>query len=807
MITHSELDFVVSSVCTSPRSLNHESWLTISASSCAFSLYVPSFFEPRVLAHDFGLFVCVQLVRALVLWTTSPVSRFRPLRVRSACTCPRSLNYESWLTISASSCAFSLYVPSFFELRVLAHDFGLFVCVQLVRARVLWTTSPGSRFRPLRVRSACTCPRSLNYESRLTNSASSCAFSVYVPSFFEIHESLASRFRPLRVCVQPVRCVLVLWTRSPGSRIRPLSCAFSVYVPSFFEPRVLAHDFGLFVCVQRVRALVLWTTSPGSRFRPLRVRSVCTCPRSLNHESWLTISPSLFVCVQIVRALVLWTTSPGSRFRPVRVRSACTCPRSLNYESRLTNSASSCAFSVYVPSFFEPRVLAHEFGLFVCVQPVRALVLWTTSPGSRFRPLRVRSACTCPRSLNYESRLTISAFSCAFSLYVPSFFEPRVLAHDFGLFVCVQYVRALVLWTTSPGSRFRPLRVRSGCTCPRSLNHESWLTISAFSCAFSMYVPSFFELRVPAHDFGLFVCVQYVRAPRSLNHESRLTNSASSCAFSVYVPSFFERRVLAHDFGLFMCVQPVRALVLWTTSPGSRFRPLRVRSVCTCPRSLNHESWLTISASSCAFRMYVPSFFEPRVLAHDFGLFVCVQAVRALVLWTTSPGSRFRPLRVRSVCRCPRSLNHESWLTISASSCVFEVCTCPRSLNHESWLTISASSCAFSLYVPSFFEPRVLAHDFGLFVCVQSVRALVLWTTSPGSRFRPLRVRSGCTCPRSLNHESWLTISAFSCAIRMYVPSFFAPRVLAHDFGLFVCVQGVRALVLWTVCPGSWFQP
>ena len=225
-----------------------------------------------------------------------------------------------------------------------------------------------------------------------------------------------------------------------------------------------------------------------------------------------------------------------------------------------------------------------------------------------------------------------------------------------------------------------------------------------------------FEPQLPAHDFGLFVVPSAGTWCRSisLNHNWSLTISASS-----------------------LCHQGVRGVVLdlWTTTPGSQFRPLVVPSVCTWrrSRSLNHNCWLTISASGCAIRKYVASFyiFEPQPLAHDFALFV-----------------------VPSVCTWRRSI----------------------SLNHNRWLTISASS-----------------------LCHQPVRGIILdlWTTTTGSRFL---VPSVCKWrrSRSLNHDRWLTISASSlchqtvrgvvkdlrstadvsrfrpyvCAISMYVASF-----------------------------------
>jgi len=102
-------------------------------------------------------------------------------------------------------------------------------------------------------------------------------------------------------------------------------------------------------------------------------------------------------------------------------------------------------------------------------------------------------------------------------------------------------------------------------------------------------------------------------------------------------------------------------------------------------------------------------------------------------------------------------------------------------LQHKFCLTISASSCAISMYVVLFFAAQVLPHDFGLFVCHQSVRGLVLCSTSSASRFRPLRVPSGSTWSRSLKHKFCLTISASSCAIRKYVVPFFEAQASAYN--------------------------
>src|SRR5258707_1370615 len=100
--------------------------------------------------------------------------------------------------------------------------------------------------------------------------------------------------------------------------------------------------------------------------------------------------------------------------------------------------------------------------------------------------------------------------------------------------------------------------------------------------------------------------------------------------------------------------------------------------------------------------MYVISLFEGQVPPHDFGLFVCHQAVHNLALCRTSASSLFLLLRVPSVC----------------TSSLF--------LNDKFFLSVFASSCAISMYVISLFEGQVPPHDFGFFVCHQDVRDLAL---------------------------------------------------------------------------------
>jgi len=164
------------------------------------------------------------------------------------------------------------------------------------------------------------------------------------------------------------------------------------------------------------------------------------------------------------------------------------------------------------------------------------------------------------------------------------------------------------------------------------------------------------------------------------------------------------------------------------------------------------STYLTISASSCAIREYVVSFFEAQVLPDNFCALVVV-----VVSYTWS-----------------------------------------HSLKHKCCLTIFASSCAISdLHVVSFFEAQVLPHDF----CLLRVPSASTWSRSlnTASRFLPLRVPSGrSTRFCSLKRKCCLTISASSCAISgMYVVSSFEGQVLPHDFRLFVCHQWhVRGLVL-----------
>jgi hypothetical protein len=90
-------------------------------------------------------------------------------------------------------------------------------------------------------------------------------------------------------------------------------------------------------------------------------------------------------------------------------------------------------------------------------------------------------------SLKPKCCLTISASSCAISMYVVSFLEAQALPDDFHLFVCHQYVRGLVPSSTSTTSRFLPL---SGSTWSRSLKHKHCLTISPSSCVIRAYVVS-----------------------------------------------------------------------------------------------------------------------------------------------------------------------------------------------------------------------------------------------------------------------------------------------------------------------------
>ena len=118
------------------------------------------------------------------------------------------------------------------------------------------------------------------------------------------------------------------------------------------------------------------------------------------------------------------------------------------------------------------------------------------------------------------------------------------------------------------------------------------------------------------------------------------------------------------------------------------------------------------------------------------------------------------------------------------------------------------------------------AHDFGLFMCHQSVCGLV---PCPSSLFWPLCVSSACTWFRSfqpcipahdfglvvpsactwshsLKHMLELTILGSSCAISLYVVSFFKAHIPAHDFGLFVYHWYVCGLLLSSTHSGSRFH-
>ena len=541
---------------------------------------------------------------------------------------------------SGSLSTISMYVGLFFGPSPVAHSFGLFACHQFVRGVVLWSTTPCSRFRPLRVPSGCTCCRYLKCHPLLTVSASSRAISLYVVSFLW-STTPCSRFRPLRVHHQPVRGVVLL-KHHPLLTVSASSRAIRLYVVSFFE-----------------------IASPTcSRFRPLRVLSGSTWCRSLKHHPLLTVS------------------------------------------------ASSRAISMYVVSFFE------------------------ASPCSSLGPLRVPPGCTWCRSLKHHPLLTVAASSCAISMYVVSSFEAQALAHDVGLFMCHQYVRGVVLWSTTTCSRLGPLRVPPGCTWCRSLKHHPLLTVSASSRAISMYVLSFFEAPPLPHGCGLFACHQGVRGVVLWSTTRLLTVSASSRAISMYVVSFFDAPPLAHGFGFFACHAYVRGVVLRSTTPCSRFRSLCVPSVCMWCRSLKHHPCSRFRPlREIAIRMYVVSFFEAPPLAHGFGLFACHQdvrgfvlwtitpcsrfhglfachqGVRGVVLWTITPCSRFRPLRVPSACTWCRSLKQHPLLTVSASTrairlyvvSFFEAPPLDLSIPNSSWQSPSFV-CAFREYVVSFCE-------------------------------------------------------------------------------------------------------
>ena len=344
------------------------------------------------------------------------------------------------------------------------------------------------------------------------------------------------------------------------------------------------------------------------------------------------------------------------------------------------------------------------------------------------------SVCTWSCSLKDKCQLTISASSCATSMYAISLFEGQVAPHphDFGLFMCQQIVRDLALWRTGATSRFRPLRVSSECTSSHTLKDKCHLTILA-----------------------------------------------SSCAISLYVISLFERHVSPYDFGLFVCHQPVRDLALWRTSATSPFRLLRVPSACTWSRSLKDRCQLTISASSCANRMYMISLSEGQVPPDDFGLFVYHQTVRDLALWRTSAPSRFLPLRMPSV---------RTW---------------SRTLKDKCHLMITVSSCAIRMYVISHFEGQVPPHDFGLFVCHQNVRDLTLWRTGATSRFRPIRVPLARGSSRSLNDKCHLTTLPSSRYIRKLVVLSFETVIVVTNLHLLmqlaymVCILEKEITICW----------
>jgi hypothetical protein len=212
-----------------------------------------------------------------------------------------------------------------------------------------------------------------------------------------------------------------------------------------------------------------------------------------------------FFLDQEVRGLTLGRTSATSQFRPLRVPS---------------DSTWSCSLKDMPP---------HDFGLFVCHQGVSGLALWWTNVTSRFRPVHVPSACTWSRSLKDKCHLTISASSCAISQYVVLLFEGQAPPHNFGLFVCHQYVRGLALWRTSATSQFWPLHVPSDGTWSHSLKDKHHLTILASS------VPS----------DSTWSC--------SLKDKRHLTISASLCSIRMYVVPSFEAEWLLQLIFIYQC--------------------------------------------------------------------------------------------------------------------------------------------------------------------------------------------------------------------------------------------------------------
>ena len=75
----------------------------------------------------------------------------------------------------------------------------------------------------------------------------------------------------------------------------------------------------------------------------------------------------------------------------------------------------------------------------------------------------------------------------------------------------LQWISALLSSHLLGDSDIPVIDPKSGSTWSHSLKDKCHLTILASLCAISMYVVSPFEGQVPPHDFGLFVCHQFVR--------------------------------------------------------------------------------------------------------------------------------------------------------------------------------------------------------------------------------------------------------------------------------------------------------
>jgi hypothetical protein len=80
--------------------------------------------------------------------------------------------------------------------------------------------------------------------------------------------------------------------------------------------------------------------------------------------------------------------------------------------------------------------------------------------------------------------------------------------------------------------------------------------------------------------------------------------------------------------------------------------------------------------------------------------------------------------------------------------------------------------------------------------CIPSFAMTIDWCVAINFDIPVIYPQSGSTWSYSLKDKCHFTISASSCAIRLYVVSLFEEQVLPHDFGLFVCHQTVRDLAL-----------